>query len=442
MEIAIKVIQLILALSILVFVHELGHFIFARLFGIRVEKFYLFFDYKFAIFRFKPKNSETEYGIGWLPFGGYCKISGMIDESMDTEAMKSDPKPWEFRSKPAWQRLLVLFGGVLFNFILACLIFSFSFMTWGEKYISTDNAKYGICASELAQEIGFRHGDRILEIEGRPTDDFSKMQIEMIRSQAGHVRVLRDGDTTTVTVDSKYIPAMLNTQGMFSLSIPCVISSIPENSPNIASGIMAGDRILSVEGEELKGGVFQMHRILEDCKGKNVGMTILRGTDSLAVSPYVDTLGHINVMLESDITRFMEVTERRYGFISGLSAGFRRGATAIADYIEELKLIFRPETEAYKSVGSFITIGSIFPSMWNWQIFWNITAALSTMLAVLNVLPIPALDGGHILFTLYEIVTRRKPSDRFLEYAQIAGIIILFGLMILALGNDITRLFR
>lgn len=441
MVVIIKILQLILALSILVLIHEFGHFIFARLFKIRVEKFYLFFDPWFSLFKFKPKNSDTEYGIGWLPLGGYCKISGMIDESMDKESMKQEPKPWEFRTKPAWQRFLVLFGGVFFNFLLAVAIYTGVLAAWGEEYIKNSDVTTGIRVDNLAYEIGFRNGDRIISFEEHIPDNFQELQIDLIRTQAKYAKVLRNGDTVTVNIDENYIPAILKNRGMFDFGIPYIIGSIPDSSINAASGLAAGDKVIALNGRNTEY-LFDALEFLSAHKNDSLVATVARGEELLFIPIATDTLGRMQVFPQSNLSDFYTITKRDYSFFAAIPAGFNKAFKTVENYWKELKLIFSPKTEAYKSVGSFITIGSIFPATWNWKIFWNLTAFLSVMLAVLNILPIPALDGGHLLFTLYEIITRRKPSDKFLEYAQTVGMLLLFGLMILAFGNDIFRLFN
>lgn len=441
MVVIIKILQLILALSILVLIHEFGHFIFARLFKIRVEKFYLFFDPWFSLFKFKPKNSDTEYGIGWLPLGGYCKISGMIDESMDKESMKQEPKPWEFRTKPAWQRFLVLFGGVFFNFLLAVAIYTGVLAAWGEEYIKNSDVTTGIRVDNLAYEIGFRNGDRIISFEEHIPDNFQELQIDLIRTQAKYAKVLRNGDTVTVNIDENYIPAILKSRGMFDFGIPYIIGSIPDSSINAASGLAAGDKVIALNGRNTEY-LFDALEFLSAHKNDSLVATVARGEELLFIPIATDTLGRMQVFPQSNLSDFYTITKKDYSFFAAIPAGFNKAFKTVENYWKELKLIFSPKTEAYKSVGSFITIGSIFPATWNWKIFWNLTAFLSVMLAVLNILPIPALDGGHLLFTLYEIITRRKPSDKFLEYAQTVGMLLLFGLMILAFGNDIFRLFN
>ena len=436
-----RALQLILALSLLVLIHEFGHFLFARIFKIRVEKFYLFFDPWFSLFKYKPKNSDTEYGIGWLPLGGYCKICGMIDESMDKEALAKEPQPWEYRSKPAWQRFFVIFGGVFFNFILAILIYTGIMYAWGEQYIKNSDVTTGIYANELAREMGFRNGDRIISFNGVEPDKFTDLQVDLLRTQATQAKVLRDGDTVTLELDPVYIPSVLNTPGMFSYGIPFEVQEIPDSSINAASGLMPKDRVLAINGEDC-AMFYQVQEVLARHKGDSIVATVARGNEITLVPLATDTLGRIQVAVNANLEDFYTITQKEYSLLSAIPAGIHKASVTVANYFKELKLIFSPKTEAYKSVGSFITIGKIFPGTWDWHSFWNITAFLSVMLAVLNILPIPALDGGHLVFTIYEMITGRKPSDKFLEYAQTVGMILLLGLMVLAFGNDIFRLFN
>ena len=439
MDVLLKIIQVILSLSLLVLVHEFGHYITARIFKIRVEKFYLFFPP--AIFKFKPKKSDTEFGIGCIPLGGFCKISGMIDESMDKEAMAKPPQPWEFRSRPAWQRIIVLAGGVLMNVVLAIVLYIAILFTWGEQYIKNEDVIYGIEASSLAQEIGFENGDRILALDGNPApDNFNEIHMDMLRDQVRRVTVLRDGDTVDVDIDPEYMPAMLNTPGMFGIRLPIAVGGLPDTSINASADLRQGDRFLTADGRPVTW-YQDLQAVLADNAGRTVELSLLRDSDTVNVPVKVSQNGKIEVLLQRDITD-LHITQKEYGLLEAIPAGFMMTFTNIGHYIKELGLIFSPQTEAYKSVGSFITIGSIFPSSWNWQIFWNITALLSIMLAVMNLLPIPALDGGHILFTLYEMITGRKPSDRFMEVAQMIGMFLLLMIMILAFGNDLLRLFR
>ncbi|MBP6064287.1 MAG: RIP metalloprotease RseP, partial [Bacteroidales bacterium] len=380
MVILIKILQVIAALSLLVLVHEFGHFVFARLFKIRVEKFYLFFDPWFSLFKFKPKGSDTEYGIGWLPLGGYCKISGMIDESMDKEALKEEPKPWEFRSKPAWQRFFVMFGGVFFNFILAILIYSATLFTWGEEYLKNEDAIYGVQCNELAREIGFKNGDKIISVDGQPVEKFQDIQIDIARNQAGSVKVLRDGAEVTININPNYIPAILNTPGMFTLRVPFEILSIPDSSLNANAGLMRGDRVAEVDSQKVFI-VQDIQEILKQHKGDTVNCVINRSGVMIPKKLLVDTAGRIGVYLNTDIHKFFKVTEVNYSLLEAIPSGISKTVSTLTNYVKELGLIFSPKTEAYKSVGSFIAIGSIFPNSWEWDIFWNITAWLSIMLA-------------------------------------------------------------
>jgi regulator of sigma E protease len=445
MVVLIKTLQVILALGILILVHEFGHFFFAKLFGIRVDKFYLFFDaWGGKLFSTKSKwflkicpkaaEWETEYGIGWLPFGGYCKISGMIDESMDTEQLASEPQPWEFRSKPAWQRLLVMAGGVLFNFILAIFTYTAILASWGESYISNEGKC--IYTNELAKDMGFRNGDHIISFDDYYPENFGMLQADFARQMADKATVLRDSDTVDIYIDHSKIGDVLKNPGMFDLALPFTVLEVPAESPNHGAGLVAGDMIIGVDSSEIRY-VQDAWPILAEHAGETVSVSVLREADTLAFTLQVDTTGRLGVLLEQP-----EINRKEYSFLTAIPAGFSKTFTTIGGYLKDLKLVVTPSTEAYKSVGSFISIGQIFPSTWNWQSFLNILALLSVMLGVMNLIPIPALDGGHILFTLFEIITRRKPSDKFLEVMQIIGMILLFALMILAFGNDIFRLFK
>ena len=441
----IKALQVIIALSVLILIHELGHFTFSKLFGIKVDKFYLFFD-AWGVKLFSTKSTwfikifpkaaswETEYGIGWLPLGGYCKIAGMVDESMDTEYLKSEPQPWEFRTKPAWQRLLVMAGGVLFNFILAIMVYAGILTKWGESYISNEgNAIY---VNELAYDMGFRNGDQILMFDDYVPENFGMLQADLARQSVKKATVLRDGDTLNIYIDQKRIGEVLQNPGMFDLAVPFIVAEVSETSPNKALDIQPGDRIISIAGTHTEF-LQDAKPILLEHAGDTVESTLTRGTDSLALTVQVDTAGTIGVFLQRPAIKTKE-----YTLLSAIPGGFAKTFETIGGYIKDLRLVFTPSTEAYKSVGSFIAIGQIFPSAWDWYSFLNILALLSIMLSVMNLLPIPALDGGHMVFTLYEMITGRKPSDKFLYVTQLIGMILVFGLMFLAFGNDIGRLLR
>lgn len=445
MIILIKTLQVILALGILIIVHEFGHFFFAKIFGIRVDKFFLFFDaYGVKLFSTKAKwftrifpkaaRWETEYGIGWLPLGGYCKIAGMIDESMDTEHLQNEPQPWEFRSKPAWKRLFVMAGGVLFNFIFAILMYSAILDIWGESYLPNKGNK--IYADSLAQEMGFRTGDEIISFDEYIPENFSMLQADLARQTPDKAVVLRDGDTTNIYIDHNMIGQVLQTPGMFDLAFPFSVNSVAEGSPNGELDIRRGDKVINVAGQDVTY-VQDAWPILADNAGQSVPVSFLRGSDTITFNMAVDTTGKLGILLVQP-----EILQYEYSFLSSIPAGFKKTFSTIGGYIQDLKLVATPSTEAYKSVGSFIAIGQIFPSVWDWYSFLSIIALLSIMLGVMNLLPIPALDGGHIVFTLYEMITGRKPSDKFLYAMQLIGMVLVFGLMILAFGNDIARLFR
>ena len=440
-----KTLQVILALSILILAHELGHFTFAKLFKIRVDKFFLFFDFGnkklfstksswFVKLFPKAKDWETEYGIGWCPLGGYCKINGMIDESFDLETMKQEPKEWEFRTKPAWQRLLVMAGGVLFNFIAAIIIFSSMLAADGRTYIQNQGNK--IYVNDLAYEMGFRTGDEILKMDGRTPEYFSDLQADLARKKVKKVTVLRGTDTLDLYIDQAMIGEIMNSDAMFDLAVPFVIDQVAEDSPNLGGGLRKGDRVTSLDGQPVEY-LQDCQGILAEHKSGSIDATVLRGDEVLEYNLQVDSLGRIGVTVEMPGVKTV-----RYNALSAIPAGIAYTWEMIVDYVNDLRLVATPSTQAYKSVGSFIAIGQVFPSAWNWSRFLNIMAMLSIMLGVMNLLPIPGLDGGHILFTLYEMVTRRKPSDRFMVIAQTVGMVLLFAIMFLAFGNDISRLFK
>ena len=430
MVILIKTLQVILALSLLILIHELGHFTWAKIFGIRVEKFYLFFDIGGkAIARWKWGG--TEFGIGWLPFGGYCKISGMVDESMDLDQMRRDPQPWEFRSHPAWQRLLVMAGGVLNNFMFAVLAYIFIMAVWGQSYSSNSDSR--IYVNDLAYEMGFRTGDRILKLDDYTPDNFAMLQADLARRDVGKVTVLRGTDTLDIYVDQAKIGQVLNSPMMFDLAVPFVVDSVAAG-PNSSSGLRHGDRVIAFGGKPVE--YLQDSRpVLAAMKDSLIAATVVRAGDTLSLPVRVDTSGRIGVYMEMP-----SVKVKHYSLLSAIPAGIKLTGSTIGGYVRDLGLLVRPSTGAYKSVGSFIAIGQVFPATWDWYRFINILALLSIMLAVMNLIPIPALDGGHILFTLYEMISGRKPGEKFLVAAQLVGMALLFALMFLAFGNDLARI--
>ncbi len=445
MVVLMKILQVILAFSILIVIHECGHFTFAKLFRIRVDKFFLFFDVGgtrlfstkgkwFTRIFPKAKDWETEYGIGWLPLGGYCKICGMIDESMDLDSMKKDPQPWEFRTKKAWQRLLVMGGGVLYNFLFAILTYICIMAVWGSAYISNDGSQ--IYTNELGVELGFRNGDHIIRMDEYVPENFGMLQADLARRNVSKVTVLRDNDTVDLYIDRSLIGAVLNTPGVFDLAVPFVVDSVMSSSSNSGAGLMHGDRIVALDSVGTPF-VQDSRKYLSELCGGTVTATVLRGADTLTVPLQVDTAGRVGVFMQ-----IPGVMTKEYSLASAIPAGFKLAFDTIGGYLRDLKLVASPKTEAYKSVGSFIAIGQVFPATWDWYRFLNILALLSIMLGVMNLLPIPALDGGHIVFCLYELLTGRKPSDRFLTAAQIVGMLLLMLLMVLAFGNDIARLVR
>lgn len=435
----IRALQLILSLSILVLVHEFGHFIFARIFKVRVEKFYLFFDPWFSLFKFKPKNSDTEYGIGWLPLGGYCKISGMIDESMDKETMAQPAKPYEFRSKPAGQRLMIMIAGVLFNFLLALFIYSMVLYTWGETYLPLKNMKHGMYYSEAFQEVGFRDGDILLKANNEELDRLDQASFRKV-VEASNVTVLRDGVETVIPIPEDMMQRFMREGKGFASPdrVPMVVKKLSEkDSPAATAGLQPGDSIVSINGQATP--LFEdVAKMLDQNKGKDITLGFYRGGMEQSVVIQPDTAGKIGVYLMSKTDLYPTVT-RTYGFFESFPAGVRLGINTLKGYVNDMKYVFTKEGAS--SLGGFGTIGSIFPTVWDWQVFWMQTAFLSIILAFMNILPIPALDGGHVMFLLYEVIARRKPSDKFLEYAQITGMFLLFALLIYANGNDIFRFF-
>lgn len=511
----IKAAQLILALAILVIIHEFGHFLFARIFGVRVNKFYMFFNPWTTLVKWRPGKyfgafgrkrhfdpeiqkeherilqiekeaadskdeskisaayneraefeekyyytdrqtaeqgksdrkkfwKETEYGLGWLPLGGYCQIAGMIDESMDTEQMKRPPQPWEFRSKPAWQRLLIMIAGVLFNFLLAILIYAGIVYVTGEKYVPFSAAKMGMEWSGEARKAGFRNGDIPLLADGKPLDNPSEARMEI--AQASKVAVLRGNDTVEIKIPDKFLFALdeeaKSDTSLFSLMtyrIPAEVTMVQPGEGADKAGIRKGDRLIAIDSIATPT-MISFLRTLEGHGGKILPVTIVRDGDTITTPVQLSDASKMGIGLVTDPSAFYEAKEIRYNIFQSVPRGVEIGTERLVSYGKSMKMIFTKE--GAKSVGGFGTIGSIFPERWDWIAFWNIAAFLSVALAFMNILPIPALDGGHVLFLLYEVIFRRKPSDKFMEYAQMVGIFLLLALLIYANGMDIVRLFK
>lgn len=491
MIILIKIAQFFLALSILVFIHELGHFLAAKAFKVRVDKFYLFFDWGFSLLRVKRVNGKlrwrffaknvperytvteykdaagkkqvkydpidlsslpeddwrrsesTEYGIGWFPLGGYNKIAGMIDESMDKEQMKQPAKDWEFRSKPAWQRFIIMVAGVFMNVVLAIVIYIGLLASNGEQYLPTAEVnKYGIKADSLAYELGFRDGDKILSVNGEPVEDFYRIQMEMILEGAKTIEVERDGQVVVIALPEDATAKLLSKQdaNFISYRTPFLISDFSEGSVAQAAGMEVGDVIVRIN--DIPTPYYQdFVQEIKQFRNQDITIYAVRDFDTLAFPMHLSEAGVIGVYL-APLSEYFNLETKEYTFWQAIPRGFSKTFTEISDYWKQLKLIFNPSTKAYESVGGFISIGKIFPDTWQWSMFWRLTAFLSIALAVMNILPIPALDGGHILFLLYEIITRRKPSDKFMEIAEYLGLALVLALVIFANGNDVIKLFK
>ena len=437
----VKALQLILSLSILVLVHEFGHFIFARIFKVRVEKFYLFFDPWFSIFKFKPKNSDTEYGVGWLPLGGYCKISGMIDESMDKEAMAQPPKPYEFRSKPAGQRLMIMVAGVLFNFLLALFIYSMVLFTWGDTFLPLKNVKAGMDYSETFHNVGFQDGDILLKADDTELERFGEDCFRRVLN-AQTVTVLRGGVETVIPIPEDMAQrVMRDKKGFASYRFPMVVRELGKTesgeSPAAVAGLQPGDSIVSINGI-VTPSFYEVGEVLAQNKDKDVLVGFYRAGIPQTLTLHTDTAGKMGIYSVSPFDMYQTVT-RKYGFFESFPAGVMLGVNTLKGFVCDMKYVFTKEGAS--SLGGFGTIGSLFPAEWDWHSFWMKTAFLSIILAFMNILPIPALDGGHVMFLLYEVIARRKPSDKFLEYAQVTGMFLLFALLIYANGNDIFWFF-
>ncbi|MDX1685630.1 MAG: RIP metalloprotease RseP [Saprospiraceae bacterium] len=441
MDYTIMIVQFFLSLSILVILHEMGHFFPARWFKTRVEKFYLFFDPWFSLF--KKKVGDTEYGVGWLPLGGYVKIAGMIDESMDKEQMAGPPQPWEFRSKPAWQRLIIMLGGVIVNFLLGFLIFGLILWYWGESYIPADEVEYGIYVDSIGHDMGLRDGDQIISIGGEPFERFDSRVLlrAIVLDGAEQMTVKRNNREMEIPIDNKYV-TMLSSNDyknvtIFGPRMPAVVNDVMEGAPAEEAGIQQGDRFIGVNGQSTPY-LHDFSTAFSGGENKAVDLTILREGDTMSVDLTTSDKGLIGVYWKGP-QEFFDVATNTYPIYKALPMGVAKGYNFLADQIIAFGKMFSGEIKASESLGGFGTITQLFPTTWDWQSFWRITAILSLILGFMNLLPIPALDGGHVMFLIYEVVTGKKPSDKFMEYATIIGFAIVLGLVIYANGLDVWR---
>ncbi len=443
-QVGLQAAYLIFSLSILVILHEFGHFITAKWFKCRVEKFYLFFDPWFSLV--KKKIGDTVYGIGWLPLGGYVKISGMVDESMDKEQMKQPPQPWEFRSKPAWQRLIIMLGGVTMNVLFAFFLYAMILYKWGDTKLPMANVKNGIWITDsLMYDIGLRNGDKIIAVNGDSIRYFNDLPGKIILGK--QITFLRDGKDQTITLPPNMIEQLVEKKGkrntLLMPRVPIIVGAFDSSNKGIEhkAGLDLFDKIIAIDSTPVQF-FDQVAPILNEKKGDGVLLTVIRDQKPVVIRTKVDTAGKIGFYVLTDVDQLdslgiLKQETKKYGFLASFPAGVQKTGKQLDFYIQQFKMILNPQTGAYKGLGGFKTMASIFPKTgWDWEAFWNITAFFSIILAFMNLLPIPALDGGHVLFTLIEMISGRKPSDKFLEYAQIAGMVILLALMLFANGND------
>lgn len=439
-SVAVKTGQFILSFSILVVLHEMGHFFTARWFKCRVEKFFLFFNPYFSLW--KKKVGETEYGVGWVPFGGYVKISGMVDESMDKEQLKKPAEPWEFRSKPAWQRLIIMTGGVIVNILLAIVLFIMIMYVWGEEYLPAKNLVYGVHADSLATQIGIKDGDKIVSIDGKPLDNFGTIGAEIILGEAKQIQVNRNGQPVNIPIPDGFIKKLNKNklEGFLDIRVPTFVDSVTKSAKFIDGKLEKGDRIIAFNGMPTPF-YNELNKYKTNKKNQEVTLTVLRNNDTANVKVKLDDKGAIGFMARSPL-EILGTTTKTYTLAQSIPLGFHKCFQTLNRYVTGLKQLFTGKVNASDSLGSVISIGNTFPSLWDWQKFWTLTAIFSIILAFMNILPIPALDGGHALFTVAEMVTGRKPSDKFMEYAQMAGMVLLLGIMAYALGLDFWRLLK
>jgi regulator of sigma E protease len=438
MEILIKAGQLILSLSILVVLHELGHFIPAKLFKTRVEKFYLFFDPWFSLFKFK--KGDTEYGIGWLPLGGYVKIAGMVDESMDKEQMKKEPEPWEFRSKPAWQRLIIMLGGVTVNIILGMAIYAMVLNVWGVEKLPVENIKDGFYYDEIFQDFGFQDGDKIVKIGGVATTDFDQLNKHLVLGESNLITIERNGIQSIIELPEGYYEALLESgKKRFIIPIiPFIVDSVYQNMPAELADFQIGDKIVGLDSIDMTFSR-EIVTYIRDHAGDSLLVQLNRNDLVIQKRVLVDTGGFIGIENQS-VVQLLKIEKKKYDVLESIPAGIEMGINTLNGYVSSLKLIFT--SAGAKQIGGFGTIGSLFSPTWDWESFWKLTALISIILAFMNILPIPALDGGHVMFLLYEIITRRAPNQKVMEYAQMVGMMLLLGLLLFANGNDVFKLFN
>jgi regulator of sigma E protease len=441
--VGVQTLYFIMAFSILVVLHEMGHFLPAKWFKCRVEKFYLFFNPWFSLA--KKKIGETEWGLGWIPFGGYVKISGMVDESMDKEQLKLPPQPYEFRAKPAWQRLIIMLGGVIVNVLLAIIIFIFLAWVYGEEYLPPQNAKYGFAVDSLGTSMGLKDGDVIIKLDNQPVKDVTKVPVLIITSEPKKLTVLRDGQEIEMNVPRELVKDLNNSKGgdFTFLRFPGIIEDFGKESPAWEAGLKKGDQIVAIDSVHTPYST-DVQRALRGSRDKKIKVQVKRNNQLVTIPVQVNKEGKMGIQFQTDIRKLgFQIERKEYTFAQAIPAGWNKCWTTLGNYTTGLKQLFTGKANPNESLGSVISIGKIFPKEWGeWELFWRLTAIFSIILAFMNVLPIPALDGGHALFTIVEMITGRKPSDKFMEYAQMVGMVLLLGLMAYALGLDFLRLFR
>lgn len=441
LSVGVKIAQFILSFSILVVLHELGHYIPAKIFKCRVEKFYLFFNPWFSLW--KKQKGETEYGLGWIPFGGYVKISGMIDESMDKEQMNAPAQPWEFRSKPAWQRLIIMVGGVVVNVILAIVIFIGITWMWGEQNLPIKNMKYGVYTDSLAQSIGLKDGDNVVGIDGKAIQNFGTLEADMVLGEAKKLQVVRDSQTIDIAIPEAFARNLVKNKkfsGLIFPRYPAVVESLASSATVTSGELKKGDTLIGINDHSFRY-FHEFDATKKQYKDSVVTLTLLRGADTVHAKILVNNKGALGVFLLTPLQILGSVTTE-YTLLQSIPIGVSHCWETLTKYVTGIKQIFTGKVNPNDSLGSVISIGNTFPGVWDWEKFWTLTGIFSIILAFMNILPIPALDGGHALFTIYEIITGRKPGDKFMEYAQMAGMILLLGLMAYALGLDFWRLLK